>query len=450
MNSACLRRWLALFWLAMLTAARSEVLMQWGENPSGAGTPGTNIVQGNQVFTGSGSTYTGATNSPVVGVNYYPDAAGRSPRFSVAVSSITNGGARLVEGATSGDRLAIYAAAIPTGGTFRGMVMWASNQFVIADRPITLTNATVVANQRLNPDTTNQALHIVVRQSNSYFISEAASFGATATTQSFALAGMTWRTFTPFVSGTETIGSVTPAPSLLNVQAVGFYFSAQNAATTASTCGANTTFISVEGQEEAGGATYTLSVQPNTPAWGGVTPTGGTYNAGQSVELTATASNHFQFAGWSGDLGGVTNPVTIAMNADRVIVATFTEILATNQTPHWWLAENGLSPDDAGALSDDDLDGHQAWQEYIAGTRPDLATSVLHVASLRLTGGAAVLSWPTVTDRVYQVNWSTNISGAFTPFPDATSLTWSVNSYTDLVHSAEPLLHFSVGVRRAP
>lgn len=450
MKMAQLRTLFPLVWLLILHAAGADVLVQWGENPSGAGTPGTNIVQINQVFTGSGSTYTGATNSPAVGVNYYPDVVGRSPRFSVAVSSITNSGARLVENASSGDRLAIYAATIPVGGTFRGMVMWASNHYVITDRPITLTNATVVTIQRLNPDTTNQNMHIVVKQNDSYFISEAASFGSSVTTQTFALAGMTWRSFTPFVSGTETMGAVTTAPSLLNVQAVGYYFSSQNTASTAATCGANTTFFSAEGYEDTGGSTYTLSVQPNHTEWGGVSPTGGTYNAGQSVELTATASNYFNFAGWDGDLGGNTNPVTITMNADTVITAIFSEVLATNQTPLWWLAEHGLSPDDAGALGDDDHDGHQAWQEYITGTRPDLATSVLQVASLRTTNGWAVMSWPTVSDRVYQVSWSTNMSSAFTSFPDATSLTWSVNSYTDHVHQADASLYLNVEARRSP
>ncbi len=231
---------------------------------------------------------------------------------------------------------------------------------------------------------------------------------------------------------------------------VGFYFSVQNGATTAAPCGANTTFFSVEGFEEAGGATYALTVAPDDPQHGQVSPTGGTYNAGQTVELTATASNYFDFAGWSGDVGGTTNPVTVTMDTDKTIFATFTERLATNATPQWWLAAHGLSPDDVGALSDDDHDGHQAWQEYIAGTLPTTATSILKVTSLHSAGGQAVITWPTVSDRVYRVSWSTNIVDAFSAFPDATTLTWTANSYTDHIHTAGPALYLQVEARRSP
>lgn len=450
MKLARLGRWIPLVGLLFHPVVRAEVVVQWGDNPSGAGTPGTNIVSANQIMTGVTSTYSAtATNSPAVGVNYYPDATGRSPRFSAAASSSTNGGGRLIENASSGDRLAIYATTIPAGGTFRGMFMWASNNFLITDRPITLTNATLTLIQRLSNDSTNQGLRIVVRQAGNYYISGSTNFGATVTTQAFPLASLAWYDFTPFASGTETIGAAA-TPSLVNVQAVGFYFTLLNASASAGTCGVNVTYFSVDGFEDTGGATYTLSVAPDDPRRGQVTPTGGTFNAGQSVELTATASNYFQFAGWGGDLGGSTNPVTITMDGDRVITATFSEVLATNQTPHWWLAAHGLTPNDAGALSDDDHDGHQAWQEYLAGTLPETATSVLKVASVRAVNGATIITWPTVTDRVYQVSWSTNVGQALTSFPDATSLTWTVNSYTDQLHLAERTLYLQVEARRGP
>ncbi len=71
---------------------------------------------------------------------------------------------------------------------------------------------------------------------------------------------------------------------------------------------------------------YTLTV--NTVGSGSVAlnPTGGTYNAGTEVTLTATPGSGFQFSGWSGDLSGSTNPETITMDGNKNVTATFTEI----------------------------------------------------------------------------------------------------------------------------
>jgi uncharacterized repeat protein (TIGR02543 family) len=72
--------------------------------------------------------------------------------------------------------------------------------------------------------------------------------------------------------------------------------------------------------------TYDLTV--NTVGQGSVAmdPTGGTYDAGTVVTLTATPDTDWQFAGWSGDLTGTTNPDTITMDANKVVTATFTEV----------------------------------------------------------------------------------------------------------------------------
>ena len=68
--------------------------------------------------------------------------------------------------------------------------------------------------------------------------------------------------------------------------------------------------------------TYTLNV---TAINGSVTknPSKGTYSLGDSVILTAVPNSGFTFTGWSGDLSGGTNPVTIVMNGDKSINASF-------------------------------------------------------------------------------------------------------------------------------
>jgi len=68
---------------------------------------------------------------------------------------------------------------------------------------------------------------------------------------------------------------------------------------------------------------YTLTV--NTIGNGNVTPVPDQteYAPGTQVQLTATPDPNWFFAGWSGDLTGATSPVTLTMDANKVVTATF-------------------------------------------------------------------------------------------------------------------------------
>jgi uncharacterized repeat protein (TIGR01451 family) len=48
------------------------------------------------------------------------------------------------------------------------------------------------------------------------------------------------------------------------------------------------------------------------------------YRVGDAVTLTANAATGWTFTSWSGDLAGTTNPITIALDSDKVVTATFT------------------------------------------------------------------------------------------------------------------------------
>ena len=77
---------------------------------------------------------------------------------------------------------------------------------------------------------------------------------------------------------------------------------------------------------------YTLDVTCNPTEGGSVTlnpsqPEGG-YEAGTTVELTATANEDYAFGNWSGDLSGSTNPNTITTDSAKSIVANFVEFSA--------------------------------------------------------------------------------------------------------------------------
>jgi len=73
------------------------------------------------------------------------------------------------------------------------------------------------------------------------------------------------------------------------------------------------------------------SLTINTTGNGSIalSPTGGTYNEGTTVTLTATPDAGWEFAGWSGDLTGSTNPASITMNADKTVTATFNQLTQT-------------------------------------------------------------------------------------------------------------------------
>ena len=69
---------------------------------------------------------------------------------------------------------------------------------------------------------------------------------------------------------------------------------------------------------------YILTVGVDPAGSGAVIPTGGTYNAGTEVALTATANTGYVFDGWNGDVADLDAAVTTTiMNADKTVTALF-------------------------------------------------------------------------------------------------------------------------------
>jgi uncharacterized repeat protein (TIGR02543 family) len=71
---------------------------------------------------------------------------------------------------------------------------------------------------------------------------------------------------------------------------------------------------------------YYLSLHINGSGSAHRTPGGNPYNQGTEVMLTAGSNSGWLFEGWSGDLTGTENPITIIMNSDKDVTANFTEI----------------------------------------------------------------------------------------------------------------------------
>ena len=81
-------------------------------------------------------------------------------------------------------------------------------------------------------------------------------------------------------------------------------------------------------------ATTSYALTIGTVGSGTVTrnPNQATYPSGSTVSLTATAGVGYQFSGWSGDATGTANPLSVPMNGNKNITATFTAIPATTYT----------------------------------------------------------------------------------------------------------------------
>ena len=177
-------------------------------------------------------------------------------------------------------------------------------------------------------------------------------------------------------------------------------------------------------------SSFQLTVTVNHPSWGSVSLSNGTYAAGSSLELLATPATYFRFGNWTGGISAVTNPVTVVLNGDLTIQANFGEVFTTNYpTPHWWLAEHGYTNDLETAVTTIGANGFALWQSYIAGLDPNDPSSQLRLnLELSANAPAPVLSWSTISGRVYSVWCSTNLLEGFAPLDGATNLPWTIQS----------------------
>jgi hypothetical protein len=122
--------------------------------------------------------------------------------------------------------------------------------------------------------------------------------------------------------------------------------------------------------------------------------------------------------GWTNGASGSNNPLAFTLQTNVSVQAMFAESLTTNHTtPHWWLAVHGITSDFENAVNTLGANGLPLWQSYIAGLNPTSATS-----QLKLMASGNVLRWSTTVGRVYNLEWSTNITGPFVPVPGALNL----------------------------
>ncbi len=77
---------------------------------------------------------------------------------------------------------------------------------------------------------------------------------------------------------------------------------------------------------------YQLFTSVTPPDGGTIIPAAGTFTGGSDVTLVATPAKYYEFTGWAGDISENTNRVTIRMNSNKTIVASFKKIMYNLQS----------------------------------------------------------------------------------------------------------------------
>jgi len=134
-----------------------------------------------------------------------------------------------------------------------------------------------------------------------------------------------------------------------------------------------------------------------------------------------------------------TDTLGFAATTNRLV-----SVLETNSAPSWWLAQYGLGSNVSASLLDSDGDGVTNWVEYLTGTNPTNAQSVFRASALP-SGG--ILIWTSLTDRVYSIYQTTNLSQPFMLFPSGSNLpaTPPENTFTNT--ELQPAQFFRIGVQ---
>ena len=112
-------------------------------------------------------------------------------------------------------------------------------------------------------------------------------------------------------------------------------------------------------------SSFVLKVTVMPEGAGQVAPSEGEFSSGEVVELVPSANDYYKFEKWTGDWGGVENPLSITMNIDKTIVANFTKMDSdsdgvTDDIDNCTDTPSGETVDENGCSSDqrdDDDDG---------------------------------------------------------------------------------------------
>jgi hypothetical protein len=121
----------------------------------------------------------------------------------------------------------------------------------------------------------------------------------------------------------------------------------------------------------------------------------------------------------------------------------------TSEISYSWLQQFGLSTDGTVDDVDTDQDGMNNWQEWVAGTDPTTALSVLKMVGASNSLAGVTVSWQGVSSRTYFLQCSTNLLGqpAFSPLQSNIVGQAGTTSFTDTNALGSGPFSYRVGVQ---
>ncbi|MEJ0089720.1 MAG: choice-of-anchor Q domain-containing protein [Limisphaerales bacterium] len=112
-----------------------------------------------------------------------------------------------------------------------------------------------------------------------------------------------------------------------------------------------------------------------------------------------------------------------------------------------WLQQYGISTGGAADYLNADGDGLNNWQEWIAGTIPTNASSVLLLAPPANTLAGVTVTWQSVSNRTYYLQASTNLTAQFISIQSNLVGQTGSTSYVDMTATNGASYFYRVGVQ---
>ncbi len=201
-----------------------------------------------------------------------------------------------------------------------------------------------------------------------------------------------------------------------------------------------------------GGTSYPYSLSYNDPSANATTVMDNSVDNVEQVYLSVPEAGTYSVViDYKGVLQDGGQHYSLLVSGLSSIVVPENPDIDADGLPNAWEMTYFGSQTGAVALADNDGDGDDNLSEYISGNNPTNPESFFAVTGFDVpaTGSIPfVVSWESVSGRVYGVNWTDRLTNSFTNISGW--LPYPAGSYTDMVDRAGPSSFYQVEVQLPP